>query len=107
MRWGDDETRRLVHEPCHLIDIMGTAVDVSGALYPAEFKGHRILPMEGVSLRPALAGEALHRVKPIFWMHEGNRAVRSGPWKAVMKFKGRDPDGCAALPLSRASSVLF
>ena len=37
---------------------------------------------------PAFQGEPLHRVKPIFWMHEGNRAVRSGPWKLVMKFKG-------------------
>jgi arylsulfatase len=67
---------------------MATACDISGAVYPAEFKDHRILPMEGISLRPAFAGAPLHRVKPIFWMHEGNRAVRSGPWKAVMKFKG-------------------
>ncbi|OAI57670.1 arylsulfatase, partial [Verrucomicrobiaceae bacterium SCGC AG-212-N21] len=58
----------------HLIDVMATACDVSGALYPGEFKGHRILPMEGLSLKPAFAGEPLHRVKPIFWMHEGNRA---------------------------------
>lgn len=79
---------KLEHQPAHLIDIMATAADVSGALYPAEFKDHRILPMEGVSLKPAFAGEPLHRVKPIFWEHEGNRAVRSGPWKAVMKFKG-------------------
>lgn len=79
---------RLEPQPGHLIDIMATAVDVSGALYPAEFKGHRILPMEGLSLMPALKGQPLHRVKPIFWEHEGNRAVRSGPWKAVMKLKG-------------------
>ena len=78
---------KLESQPGHLVDVMATAVDVSGALYPAEFKGHRILPMEGVSLVPALKGDSLHRVKPIFWMHEGNRAVRSGPWKAVKKFK--------------------
>lgn len=78
---------KLESQPGHLVDVMATAVDVSGALYPAEFKGHRILPMEGVSLAPAFKGESLHRVKPIFWMHEGNRAVRSGPWKAVKKFK--------------------
>jgi arylsulfatase len=67
---------------------MATACDISGAVYPAEYKEHRIIPMEGISLKPAFAGESLHRVKPIFWMHEGNRAVRSGQWKAVMKFKG-------------------
>ncbi len=75
-------------QPGHLIDLMATACDVSGAVYPAEFKGNRILPMEGTSLVPALNGTPLHRWRPIFWMHEGNRAVRSGPWKAVKKFKG-------------------
>ena len=79
---------QLEPQPGHLIDIMATACDVTGALYPAEFKGHRILPMEGLSLVPAFKGEPLHRVKPIFWEHEGNRAIRCGPWKAVMKFKG-------------------
>lgn len=79
---------KLEHQPGHLVDVLATAVDVSGALYPAEHKGHHILPMEGISLVPAMKGEPLHRVKPLFWMHEGNRAVRSGPWKAVKKFKG-------------------
>lgn len=79
---------KLEHQPAHLIDVMATAVEMSGAEYPASFKDHRILPMEGMSLMPAFAGEPLHRVKPLFWEHEGNRAVRSGPWKAVMKFKG-------------------
>ena len=87
---GIDAARngKLEPQPGHLIDVMATACDLSGALYPNEFNGHRILPMEGISLKPAFAGEPLHRVKPIFWMHEGNRAVRSGPWKLVMKFKG-------------------
>ena len=79
---------KIEKQPGHLIDVMATAVDLSGATYPATFEGHPILPKEGLSLRPAFLGEPLHRVKPIFWEHEGNRAVRSGPWKAVMKLKG-------------------
>ena len=79
---------RIEHQPGHLIDVMATAVDITGALYPADFQGRRILPMEGISLMPALLGKPLHRVKPIFWEHEGNRAIRSGAWKAVMKYKG-------------------
>jgi arylsulfatase len=79
---------RIEHQPGHLIDVMATAVDITGALYPAEFHGRRILPMEGISLVPAFHGKPLHRVKPIFWEHEGNRAIRSGAWKAVMKHKG-------------------
>jgi arylsulfatase len=34
-------------------------------------------------LRPALLGEDIKRGKPIFWEHEGNRAVREGQWKVV------------------------
>ena len=79
---------KLDHQPGHLIDLMATAVNVSGARYPTEFNGHPILPMEGVSLVPAFKGEALPRTQPIFWEHEGNRAIRDGKWKLVMKYKG-------------------
>jgi arylsulfatase len=43
--------------------------------------------MEGVSLRPALAGQPLGRTQPIFWEHEGNKAVRDGRWKLVMRHR--------------------
>lgn len=77
----------LVKEPGHLIDVMATVVDVTGAKYPTEYHGHRIQPMEGVSLMPAIDGETLARKNPIFFEHEGNRAVRRGKWKLVMKLK--------------------
>jgi arylsulfatase len=41
--------------------------------------------MEGVSLAPAFCGESLDRPNPIFWEHEGNRAVRDDKWKLVAK----------------------
>ena len=75
-------------QPGHLIDLMATCVDLSGAKYPAKFNGETITPMEGVSLRPALEGKSLQRAQPIFWEHEGNRAVRAGQWKLVSKFPG-------------------
>jgi arylsulfatase len=67
---------------------MATCVDLAGASYPKKFNGETITPMEGVSLRPALAGQPLGRSQPIFWEHEGNRAVRDGRWKLVSKFPG-------------------
>jgi arylsulfatase len=67
---------------------MATCVDLSGANYPTKFNGERITPMEGVSLRPALQGKSLQRAQPIFWEHEGNRAVREDRWKLVSKFPG-------------------
>jgi arylsulfatase len=74
-------------QPCHLVDIMATAVDLSGATYPAEFNSHEIEPMQGVSLRPALVGEPLGRTSPICWEHEGNKAIRDGKWKLVQRHK--------------------
>jgi arylsulfatase A-like enzyme len=38
-----------------------------------------------VSLQPAFAGKDLSRQEPLFWEHEGNRAVRDGKWKLVAK----------------------
>ena len=45
--------------------------------------------MEGRSLLPLLRGEAFERGAPIFWEHEGNRAVRDGRWKLVSAYPGR------------------
>ena len=76
----------LEHQPAHLIDVMPTVLDVARAAYPREYKGQTIQPMEGISLRPALDGRALGRTQPLFWEHEGNRAVRSGSWKLVSTY---------------------
>ncbi|MEI6636037.1 MAG: sulfatase/phosphatase domain-containing protein, partial [Planctomycetota bacterium] len=74
--------------PGHVIDVMPTLVEVCDATYPAKHRGHHILPCEGTSLVPAFAGQPIHRWKPIFWEHEGNKAIRSGRWKAVLKHGG-------------------
>jgi arylsulfatase A-like enzyme len=74
----------LERQPGHLIDVMATCVDLSGAKYPAEFAGHRIQPMEGRSLVPAFRGQPIQR-EAIFWEHEGNRALRVGKWKLVAR----------------------
>jgi arylsulfatase A-like enzyme len=76
---------KLESQPGHLIDIMATCVDVAEAKYPNEFHGQKIKPMEGVSLKPAFNGRNLKRKNPIFWEHEGNRAIRDGKWKLVAK----------------------
>ena len=70
------------HEPAHLIDVMATVADVSGATYPTEHKGQQILPMEGLSLQPLFHNESIDR-SALYWEHEGNAAVRKGDWKLV------------------------
>ena len=75
----------LDHQPGHLIDIMATCVDLAGARYPKVVDDNVIKPLEGTSLRPAFSGESLNRRQPLFWEHEGNRAIRDGDWKLVAK----------------------
>ncbi len=84
VHWPGNITSRgeLCSEPAHLIDIMATCVDVSGAKYPTEFSGVAIQPLEGRSLLPAFAGNPILR-DALFWEHEGNAAVRVGDWKLV------------------------
>lgn len=86
---GAASVGQLCHEPSHLIDLMATAVDLSGAKYPATFNGEKITPLEGRSLKPLLTAPAVApAARPLFWEHEGNKAMRLGPWKLVTKHKG-------------------
>ena len=71
------------HQPSHLIDIMPTLMEAGGGSYPVERAGKPLPPAEGVSLLPALRGGALPRRPPLFFEHEGNRAMRDGKWKLV------------------------
>ena len=91
VHWPAGVTARgeLRHQPGHLIDIMATCVDVSGAKYPKEFRGEKIKPAEGTSLRPAFANKPIER-EAIYFEHEGNRAVRRGKWKLVAR-RRRNP----------------
>ena len=73
----------IVGEPTQIIDIFATCIDAAGASYPTEHNGHPITPLEGESLMPAIDGRRWERGQPMFWEHEGNRAVRAGRWKLV------------------------
>ncbi len=83
-----DRQNRLETQPAHLIDLMATCVDLSGAAYPLEYQNQAVTPLEGISLRPAFEGRSLDRREPIYFEHEGNRAVRDGKWKLVAKGPG-------------------
>jgi arylsulfatase A-like enzyme len=72
----------------HVTDVMATCVDVAGAHHPATYLGRSILPLEGESLLPIFAGRQRRERSPVFWEHEGNRALRSGRWKLVSRYPG-------------------
>lgn len=68
------------HEIGHITDLMATVLELAGAEIPT---GAETLPPEGISLAPTFTGRPLTRTNPIFWEHEGHRAVRDGRWKIV------------------------
>jgi len=76
---------KIESETGHIIDLMATCVVAGGAKYPAKHNGEKIKPIEGINLMPAFNGKPLTRKQPLFWEHEGNRAVREGKWKLVAK----------------------
>ena len=73
----------------HLMDIMPTIVDLSGATYPERFEGRSILPMNGVSMVPALKGKRVVRDGGIYQVFGVNRAYRLDGWKLVSKGASR------------------
>ena len=79
----------VAHEPAHVVDILPTLLEATGAAYPTEYGGHAIQPLDGESLLPLLQGRAWTRQQPIFWEHEGNAAIRAGEWKLVRRY-GQD-----------------
>jgi len=75
------------HAPGYLPDMMATIVDATGATYPQSVEGHAVEPLEGQSLLPVFAQDTTgDDRKPMFWEHEGNAAVRIGPWKLVKRY---------------------
>ena len=82
MHWPAGFRRRNAIEsaPAHLIDLMPTIVQASGAEYPRQFNTRQTLPMAGMSLVPALRGERLPE-RTLYFEHEGTRAVREGRYK--------------------------
>lgn len=81
---GIREAGGLRHQPGHLIDLMATCIELSGAAFPEQFAGRPTLPPEGLSLVPVFAKQARDRGF-IYWEHEGNRAVSDERWKLVAK----------------------
>ncbi|WP_161604545.1 sulfatase-like hydrolase/transferase [Roseiconus nitratireducens] len=72
----------LRHQPAHLIDLMPTFVELSGAQYPEQFNGQPTQPMQGTSLTPTFDSDQI-RPRTLYWEHEGNRAIRDGDMKLV------------------------
>ena len=80
---GVIEPGTITHQVGHVIDILPTFLDISGAEYPDRYNGQDIHPHDGRSLLPILRGEERDPHDLLFWEMNGCRAVRKGKWKAV------------------------
>jgi arylsulfatase len=73
----------LRHDPAHLIDIVPTVLEIAGGTKPTEWQGKSVPSAPGKSLGPAFAKDGSVRHENLWWLHEGNRALRAGDWKLV------------------------
>lgn len=83
----------ITNQYAYLPDVMATFLDVSHAKYPKKYNNNKIHPLQGKSFAKILKekDKPIHK-KPIFWEHEGNRAVRQGDFKLVMEWNNEGTD---------------
>ncbi|MEN6321982.1 MAG: arylsulfatase [Proteiniphilum sp.] len=83
----------ILRQFAYLPDIMATCVDLAETRYPKKYKGNSIHPLQGKSFLSQLKGKdkPVHE-EPVFWEHEGNRAVRLGDYKLVMAWDDNQPE---------------
>ncbi len=70
-------------QPTHLIDILPTLLEITGATYPGESQQAEIPAFDGESFLPALMGKPVQRRKPLFFQFGSGTAMRDGNWKLV------------------------
>jgi arylsulfatase len=78
-----DKKGTFIKETAHITDILATVADFAGASYPETYNENKITPTVGVSLKPLIEGKKLNRTKPVYWEHEGNKAILLDEWKLV------------------------
>lgn len=73
----------LRHTPGHVIDLVPTILQAAGGKRFETWAGRPVPSAPGRSLVPLFVkdGAVLH--DSLWWLHEGNRALRSGNWKIV------------------------
>ena len=74
--------------PGHVVDVVPTILELTGGKRPETVNGKPVPPAPGRSLVPVFAKDGTIQRDSIWWLHEGNRALRVGDWKIVASGKG-------------------
>lgn len=67
----------------HVMDFMSTFTELSGAKYPAVYKGRKITPTTGSSLVSSFSGKISDQHRALFNEHFNAKYVRLDNWKLV------------------------
>ena len=89
--------------PGHIIDLVPTILEVSGGKRFETWADQPVPPAPGKSLVPLFAKDGTVSHPTLWWLHEGNRALRAGKWKIVAAGKN-NPWELYDLELDRAES---
>jgi arylsulfatase len=73
----------LRRNPGHVIDLVPTILELAGKERLVEWDGKPVPAPPGVSLAPAFSKDLSVSRNALWWLHEGNRAIRVGDWKLV------------------------
>ncbi|MGL4401939.1 MAG: L-rhamnose mutarotase [Luteolibacter sp.] len=82
---GISATGGLRHDPGHVIDLLPTALEITGATRPAEVAGLTVPALPGKSLTTSFTKDGTSKRDPLWFYHDGHRAIRDGDWKLVGK----------------------
>jgi len=74
---------RITDQVGHIIDILPTLMDITGAKYPERINGRKIGRPIGKSLLPIFEGKRRKGHDALYWQFGAARAVRRGDWKLV------------------------
>ena len=77
----------LRHTPGHLVDIVPTLLELSGAPAPKEWNGEPRPPLAGRSLAPAFENDQVVTHEFLYFRHTDHRALRVGDWKIAASGK--------------------
>lgn len=74
----------IITEKGHVIDLMATCLELSGATYPTEYKGHKIIPYAGQSLVPVFKGGTMEQGRDLCFEHFNEKAlIDADGWKII------------------------
>jgi arylsulfatase len=77
----------LTAEVAHLVDILPTLVEITGARLPASSGGSNRIAINGRSLAGVFRGKKRQGHDSIYFSHNKGRAIREGRWKLVQDRK--------------------